>query len=1110
MSLPRFGVARPVPVNILMWSIILAGAWCAATMTREFFPDSTPTSCTVTLVYPGATPEEIEQSLARKVEDAIAVLDEVEQVTTTISEGGGGIVVEFRHGIDATRGTREVERAVDALRDLPDEAEEIVVAEFDPVLPTIMLNLYGSADEESTKRAIRAIREDLEDLPGMGDILLSGVRDYEVRVDLDLDRLVQHGIALPEAQSAISAWMAEVPGGTVRTGTGDVNVRLIGVERRAAEIRRIPVRAGETGELVVVGDLGRVREDYVDREVRTRFRTSEGGGPSAGLTVYKVGDQDAVRIARMVRAYVAGRRAAEGIEDEGFRWSAWDRVVAMLDAGMRADAIRRDRPPPQPLRTATQRAYEAGRSSMTPLPPGSRLATSSDLARFIEGRLELLVRNARAGAVLVVLTLLLFLNWRTAFWVGVGLATALAGTLLFMKLIGTTLNLLTMFGLIVVLGLLVDDAIVVAENIQARHDRGEPAKSAAVIGTEQVAWPVLATVLTSIVAFLPLTFIRGVIGDLLGALPWVVACALFMSLVESLIILPSHMAHSLAVRDRIEPGRLARLLRRFETRRDRVILEGLVPAYARFMAVSLRYRYVSLAAVVAVLIVAVGIVRGGRLQFEFIPSNDSETVICEVDLPVGSPIEATERAVAAIEAVAAGQPEVVSISSLVGVQASVDDTSGVTDAGQGSHLGQLFIELTPTESRDRESSRVTQSIREGITDLVGIDRIEFSEIQGGPAGKDISIRVSGDDFDAVRAATGEVRALLGSFAGVLDVGDDDAAGQREVRIRLRPGAEALGVTARDVATQVRGALFGLDAHVFSAEREDIDVRVRLDERTRRNLHATENLWVIAPSGAALPLAEIAELEETDGYKTIRRVDRRRSITVSADTAPDVSPETVMPAISKDLAGIVARHPGIRIDSAGRQKELGKAFSSLPVGFAVAVTLIYVILAWLFGSYVQPITVMLAIPFGAIGVIGGHLLLGEDLTFMSLIGFVALSGIVVNDSLILVQFYNSLRGEGLSLLEALIAAGRQRLRPILLTTITTVLGLTPLMLEQSFQAKFLIPMAISISFGLISATVLILVVLPCMIVIFDDLAAALHRLWHGRPRGERRATEGETD
>lgn len=1095
MSLAGFGVRNPVPVNLMMVALLIAGIYAAATTTREFFPDTTPESCVVSFVYPGATPEEIEESLVRKMEDAIRDLDEVDEIRTQIAEGGGSVTVQFRDGVGSVRAaTDEVEQAIDALTDIPADVERITVTEFKPALPVIQVSVFGDADEEALKRAIRRVRDDLETLPDMGDMVDTGVRDYELRVDVDADRLLEHGITLPEVADSIGAWLRDVPGGTVRTDVGNINVRTRGVVESAEAIRGIAIGGTPDGQILRVSDVAAVSESFIDQQITNRFVSRESAGPSGNLTVYKVGDQDAVRIAEMVRAYVAGRRVAAGLEgDPGFGWA--DRLASLTRGA---------------FRTERQQAYQLGLDCPDPLPGGTSIATSSDLARFIEGRLDLLIRNAGAGAILVFATLLIFLNWRTAFWVGVGLTTALAGTLMFMKSVDVTLNLLTMFGLIVVLGLLVDDAIVVAENIQARHEAREPALEAAIRGTEQVFWPVVATILTSIFAFMPLTFVKGQIGDLLGALPVVVACALAMSLVESVLILPSHMGHSLIARDRSKPGRAGRAIQRFEARRDAILMGRVVPAFGRALGVAIRFRYLTVTLAVSVLIASFGMIAGGRVPFVFLPASDSETIIAELRMPIGTPLEDTTTIVERIEQAAMDQPEVLTINSLMGLVAAVDDTSGVVAAGQGTHLGQLFIELVPVEIREdrgqRESSAVIAGIRDAVGPIDGAESFGFSEIQGGPAGKDITIQITGDDDDRVESVVNRIKNELALIEGVSDIADDDAAGQRELRIDLRPGAAAIGFSVVDVARQVRGALFGIDAHVFSRDREDIDVRVRLDERSRRDLGEIETIWVrpSRPGSEFVPLGEVATLGEGDSYNLIRRVDRQRATSVTADVLPGVSPEAVVPELTPLFEELAREYPDVGIDTAGRQRQMREAFESLPVGFGAACVLIYLVLAWLFASYTQPLAVMVAIPFGLIGVIWGHFLMGYEMTFLSLIGFVALSGIVVNDSLILVQFFNGERKGGKPLHDALIAAGRARFRPIMLTTITTVFGLTPLMLERSFQASFLVPMAISIAFGLLSATVLILVVLPAIIVIFDDIKATAYLAWHGRPR----PTEGE--
>jgi len=1065
MSLSRFGVHHPVPVNLLMTAVLVGGLYCGLALRREFFPQTDPHVASITLPYPGATAEEIEQTLAIKVEDKLqnAVSKHIKTMTTSLSEGGGGIMVEFREGTDPDKAIDDVERAISQLMDLPEEAEEIKVTLFEPRLPVIMVTIYGDVDEAVMKRAIRAVRDDLQSLPGMGEIVTSGVREDEVRVDVGRDALVRYGISLPRVADAIRAQMRDIPGGTVRGAAGNVQVRTLGVREQEQLIREIEVISSRDGASVKLGDFAQVSEGFVDEQVFNRFN----GRRAASLTVFAVGEQDIVQIARMVRGYVQARNGEPFGTSPLGRWTD----------------------------TARKRGWELGASSPHALPPGARIATQSDLARFVEGRLDLLLENALQGAVLVLAVLLAALNWRAAMWVFIGVLVAIAGTAVLMYVAGITLNLLTMFGLIIALGLQVDDAIVVSENIQTRHDRGEPTLDAAVKGAEQVQWPVVATVLTTVVAFLPLMFIRGEIGDLLGALPVIVVCALLMSLVESLLLLPSHMAHSLRQHDAREPGRASRLLRRLEAARDRWLFDRVIPRYVSVLDLAIRYRYLTIVSAAAVLVVSLGMVAGGRVPFEFLAASDSETVIVDLRMPIGTPVESTNRLVQRVEAAATAQPEVQSVSSNVGQSVNIDTGQA---AATSTHVAQLFIELHPVESRDRESSEVIGSIRRALAGRVDeAERLSFSEIHGGPGGADITFEFRGADDARVLEAARQFKLLLADFDGVTDIADDNDNGQLELQMELRSGAEAMGFTRADVARQVRGALYGIDAHVFAANQEDVDVRVRLDEPARRSLYTIENGWVISPTtGLAAPLSEVVAIHEATIFSTLRRIDRQRAVTVTADALPGYNIEDITRELEQRLVPLASHFPGVSIDRAGRQRQMTEAFASLPWGFAAAILMIYVILAWLFANYWQPLIVLMAVPFAIIGVIWGHWLLGYTMTFLSLIGFIALSGVVVNDSLIFVEFYNHIRREGRGIHESLLLAGRNRWRAIMVTTVTSVLGLLPLVLEQSFQAKFLIPMAIAISGGLISATVLILLVMPAMIVALHDIKRLVHLSWFG--------------
>jgi len=1106
LGLSEFGVRKPVVVNLLMAALILGGLVAGTTLRKQFFPETDPEAATISMPYPGAAPEEVESSLAVKVEDALRGIDEVDEIYTTVAEGGGGITIKFKEGVDVDAAMEDVDREIDALQDLPEESEEITSRLIEPRLPVIRVVVSGVEDPYAMKQAIRTVRDDLRSLPDMGEILIGGTRDYEISVDVDPIAMLEHGLSLPRISQTVRDWMTEIPGGTVKHETGNVQLRTLGVEETEQAIKQIPLIANPDGTVITVGQVAEVRPGFVDSDLEARYDNES----ATSLTIFKVGAQDIVKMAQMVRAYVDGRNG----------------VPYSLSTGEQIMQLTTSRQPGGPTKSNAQLAWEIGAKALKPLPDGAKIHATTDLARFVEGRLDLLTRNAIYGAMLVFLTLLIFLNWRAAMWVGIGLSTAICGTLILMAAMDITLNLLTMFGLIVVLGLLVDDAIVVSENIQSHHDdSGETPTRSAINGANEVFWPVVATVLTSIVAFLPLTFIKGQIGTLLGALPVVVACALAMSLIESLLILPSHIGHSLERRDKAKGNRVTRALKRYEAWRDRVMNEKIIPAFSKMQAALLRTRYLTMAIALSVLIGSFGMIAGERLPFNFMPADDAESFVIDVRMPIGTPVEATRQAVATIEAVVLVEPEVKSIESLIG--GSNDLETGSSNA-PASHVAQVFVELKPVEERERTSPEVTSAIRKKLQGQIDeVERISYMQQAGGPGGPDVTVRLISEDSEVLRLATNEIKKLLMGYDELYDVADDANLGQSERKVRVHPDAATLGMNNREVNTQLRGFLFGLEAHTFADREEDIDVRVRIDEDTRDSLTQVQNAWLVDPQGRPVPMRELVSIEDSATYASINRVDRKRAVTVTAAADAAASPEQIVAELKappkdndgnvlKDedgrplpskIALIEAKYPGLEISFAGRQEQMADAFGSLPYGFLAALVMIYVILAWLFQSYFQPVLVMCVVPFATIGLIWGHLALGFQLTFLSLIGFVALSGIVVNDSLILVQFFNMKRGEGLSVYDALIAAGQARFRAIMLTTITTVLGLTPLILETSFQARFLIPMAISIAGGLISATVMILVVLPCIMLVFDDMKRVLYFLWHGEKRPEDFKPEG---
>ncbi len=1071
-SLPKLSVDNPVLVSVVMLAILVGGVYSSLTLVREMFPETTPDKVAISTTYPGATPDEIEKGISLRIEEAVKDIKDIDKIETRITEGLSMVIVTMTNEAkDLDLVVNDIKAAVDAIQrdELPEEAEETRVVKFEPRLPVISVALFGDAGEEALKSAGRRLRDDLLLLPGISDVELTGTRKAELTVEVQPEKLVEYSLSLARVADAIHQSNLDLPAGQLKTPGQNVAVRTLGETDQTGPIADTIVKTTPTGEIVRVADLGEVLDGFEDTDVKGRFN----GKPSVDVTVYKTADQDAIDIATKVKAVVAGKRR-EPLERD---WIA--RLKTRLGMASETEAIYR-------------RAYN------DPDPPGVEVQLHSDLARFIVSRLDLLKRNGAWGLLLVFCSLLLFLNWRVAFWVMMGLLLSIAGGIMMMNVLGATLNLISMFGLIVVLGLIVDDAIVVGENVYARVERGEEPRLAAVKGTEEVTWPVVIAVLTTIAAFLPLMFIEGLIGDFMGVLPVVVTCALGVSLVEALSILPSHLAEWLKPvrRDLGESAPRHWLARRIVPIRQaqrRWVQDVLGRHYERLLRLAVRYRYVTLAATFSALLISFGFMAGGRVPVVFIQKMDSETVLANIEMPVGTPVEQTQSVLERIETAALAVPEVKTVYGLVGAQVNMSEVSLSTR----SHLGQAIIELALIEERDKSSDQIIAELRACTADIPGVNSLTYSPMGGGPGGKEIEIEVTGERLHDLLVAAEALKTKLATFDGVFDIADDFEEGRRELQVALLDSARPLELSTRALATEIRGAFYGLEARTLQRDREDVDIRVRFPAHRRRHVYELENMRIATPHGAMVPFSEVARLEEGRGYTAVRRVDQRRAVVVAADVDQARSnAEKIIASLAGPIAELERQLPGVRIGFAGNKRELAKALGSLNRDFLIAVLVIYVMLAGLFKSHTQPLVVLTAVPFGAIGAVAGHFIMGYPLTILSMIGLVALTGIAVNDALILVDFINKEVAAGRPVFEAVINGGRRRMRPILLTSMTTILGLAPLMLEQSLQARFLIPMAISITFGLAFATVLTLVVVPCFYVIRHDAHAVAARIWHG--------------
>lgn len=1070
MSIPSFSVRNAVLVNMMMLVILAAGVIFAITLQREMFPESRPDKLLVSAIYPGVQPEDVEKAVTIKVEEAMRGLEGIEKVESQVGEGISFTTLTLSQSVDDVDVMlQEIRNEVDSIQDMPDDVEEISLRKVEPRLPVISIAIYGDESESSLKQMARTFRDDLLSLPGVSRVELNGIRDDEIYVDVRPDKLLEYDITFEEIAAAIRSENVDISGGQLKGNRSSVSVRTLGEQQNAGELEDIVVRSQQDGTRILLRDVADLSDGFVDSDLESNFN----GKPSVNCVVFKADNEDAVQISAVVKTYVAARSGQPYTGSS----AGWSQLLAAFG------------------RPNLHAIYH--KSTAIPFPEKYTFRLHTDIARFVEGRLDLMTRNGGWGLILVLISLNLFLNWRVALWAAVGLVVSFMGTFAVMWLVGATVNLLSMFGLIIVLGIIVDDAIVIGENIYRHVEEGMPPMQAAIQGAEEVMWPVIVAVSTTIGAFAPLFFIQGQIGDFMAQLPLVVIAALSISLVEALVILPAHLSHLPPVRKVVGADGQEQPMTGISGFKDRVMKQYLMAPYERLLRVCLRWRYVTVAVVFGGCIIAAGMLKGGIVRWQFIQDMDSESMICALEMPIGTSTERLQEELQRLTDFIVDEnrfPEIVNVQTIAGRQYDVTGAGSVGFDDQ-SHLGQLIVEICPADERTRSSNELVTALREfSESQLIGVNSVRWEAMNGGPGGNDIEISVSGIDNEQLPRVVSELKEIAGGLDGVYDLDDNLDIGKTELRLRLRDSAAASGVTSAALGMHVRGALFGQEARRITRNREDVRVMVRYPESFRESTWNVESMWVPTMSATEpgkhnwMPISEVADVEIGVGYSTITRYQQTRSAKVigAVDDTRVPSTTSVVDKIREQATSeIEPRYPGIDIQYLGQAEEMRKSFSSLQMAFPVAILIIYGMLAGLFKSYTQPLVVMAAIPFGFLGAVIGHWITGETFTILSAIGLVALAGILVNDSLVLVDFINRRIADGLSPFDAAIDGAKKRLRAILLTTLTTASGLVPLMFETSFQAKFLIPMAVTLTFGLLFATGLTLVLVPCLNLIRDD-------------------------
>ncbi len=1048
-----------VAANLLMALIIVGGFLTISGLKIEVFPEFSSELITVSVVYPGAAPEEVEEAVCVRIEEKIQGLEGIKRITSNAQENLGSVTVELLPGVDVRKTLDDIKSRVDAIDTFPDETETPVAREVVNRRQVINVAVSGDADEATLKVLGERVRDEIAALPGITQVELANARPYEISVEVSEEALRRYGLTFDEVARAVRLSSLDLPGGAIRSEGGEILLRTKGQAYRGADFEALVLRSLPDGANLRLGQVATVVDGFAETDQAARFD----GKPSVLVQVFRVGDQDALEIAEKVKAYVA---------EEGVR-----------------------------------------------LPEGISLTVWGDFSRILRSRLDLMVRNGRAGFILVFIALTLFLRLRLAFWVALGIPISFLGAIWLMPGMGASINLISLFAFIVVLGIVVDDAIIVGENIYRHFQQGKRGLRAAVEGAQEVAVPVIFAVLTSIAAFSPLLMAPGNTGKIMKLIPQIVIATLIFSLVESMLILPAHLAHSRMNGPTASSRGIWALWSRIQDRFSKGLRGITDQAYRPFLELALRWRYLTIAIGVSTLLITGGLVFGGRIKFLFFPNVDADNVVALLTMPRGTPAEQTAGAVSRLEATTKqlqdeleaekGKRLFRHVLASVGEQpflAAQRQNAGKNASFTGAHLGEVNIELVPSEIRGLTSPEIARRWRELTGPIPEAQDLSFTASLFS-VGDAINVQLYGPGYTELRQVADKLKSRLEEYPGVIDIADTFRPGKQEIKLTLKRSAENFGLTLSDLARQVRQAFYGEEAQRIQRGRDDIKVMVRYPARERRSIGNLEEMRVRTPDGGEVPFSVAAEADMGRGFASIQRADRQRVVNVTADVDKSKANanEILSDLTANVLPDLLGDHPRVRYTLEGEQREQSDTMGGLLKGFLIALIVIYILLAIPFKSYLQPIIVMTAIPFGLVGAVWGHLIMGLDLTILSLFGLVALSGVVVNDSLVMVDFINRARaGGGKSLSEAIREAGAARFRPILLTSLTTFLGLSPLLLEKSLQAQFLIPMAVSLGFGVLFSTFITLILVPVSYSILEDLkriaASGLDRI-NGETAGD---------
>ena len=1087
-----------VAANLLMGLIILSGLFALPQIPMKPFPDIDLPLIKIVVPYLGAAPEEVEEGVCIRIEEELEGIEGIKHIRSTANEGICTVSVELYEDADESRALDEIKNRVDSIDTFPEETEKPITTLVEPQRTVLDITITGPNDERTLKELANQIRDDIVQLPGVTRASVSNTRPYEISIEVSEVSLRRNGLTFDQVAGAVRAGSLDLPGGSIKTDAGEILLRTKGQAYWGAEFEKLVVTTRADGTRLYLKDVATIVDGFADTDQSLHFN----GKPSALIRVFRMGEQNIQYISATVKQY---------LEQVGPR-----------------------------------------------LPDGVELTVWNDGSTLLKDRLDTLMQSGRQGFLMVLLLLALFLRPKLAFWVSLGVPVAFLGAIALVHELGMSINVISLFGFILVLGILVDDAIVVGESTHARHKEGESLVAGAIAGAQRVTIPVTFGVLTTVAAFMPLLFATGFMGQVMAVIATTVMCCLVFSLVESQLVLPAHLANNNVKTASGEVGMIlvpivAILLTGIAWDARSYVgmaiviasalyalqLAGVFPRVARklidaqekfssgvehfihnrfreMVRASLAARQITVSIAFVALMSALAILASGRLPFSFFPPLASDQVIAKLTMPLGTGAHVTRRAMGQIEAAAVqlkeeinsqypDAPPVTHILSVVGSQLSASNGPPSTSTGGGSvgngHLGEVFLQLTPSETRDIKTREVADMWREITGPVAEAVELKFHSALFS-SGNDIDIQLEGDNVDELRIVAEKFRYKLAEYPGVMDITDSFRSGKQELKMSILPSGESLGLTLGDLARQVRQAFYGEEAQRIQRGRDDVKVMVRYTEEERRSLGSLDSMRIRTPAGSEVPFATVAEAALGRGFSSIRRTDNRRVVNVVADVdRTQITANAVLADLrSGPIQELMSPYPRVAYRLEGSQADQSETIDSLMPRIAVSMFVIFTLLAIPLKSYVQPLIIMSVIPFAFTGAIWGHIIMKtfgfvSGIAMMSVLGIVAASGVVVNSSLVLVHAVNYRRSLGESIYDAVLNAAVSRCRPIILTSITTFVGLSPLMFNKSVQAQFLVPMAVSLSFGVLFATVVTLLVVPCGYLILDDIGKLL---WRGVP------------